>query len=239
MIRCVTFDIVFRIANDRRSSTAPIDPSTAPLVLKIADFGFARELTESLADTVCGSPLYMAPEVLRGDRYSELADLWSVGAILFDLLCGAPPFQAESPQQLSRMLANNPVVFPAHVVLSREARALTLSLLRKNSAERASWEQFVNDVWLHASLPADAAYVEIRDTPLVDVSMPSSSSSATATTSTTTSTTTATTTAASNSSSDARATRSGGALPQARASSPVAVVDVGRGASPNDVVRRG
>ncbi|KAJ3327788.1 Serine/threonine-protein kinase [Blyttiomyces sp. JEL0837] len=56
-------------------------------VLKLADFGFARALPQqSLASTLCGSPLYMAPEILRGDRYDAKADLWSVGAVLYDLL---------------------------------------------------------------------------------------------------------------------------------------------------------
>lgn len=49
------------------------------LVVKIADFGFARQLAEQdMAATFCGSPLYMAPEVLEGDQYNAKADLWSV-----------------------------------------------------------------------------------------------------------------------------------------------------------------
>jgi serine/threonine-protein kinase ULK/ATG1 len=52
-------------------------------VLKIADFGFARHLeTAALAETLCGSPLYMAPEILSFKRYDAKADLWSVGAVL-------------------------------------------------------------------------------------------------------------------------------------------------------------
>ena len=59
-------------------------------VLKIADFGFARSLQPSaLADTLCGSPLYMAPEILQFQKYDAKADLWSVGTILFELVAGA------------------------------------------------------------------------------------------------------------------------------------------------------
>ena len=58
-------------------------------VLKIADFGFARSLQPSaLADTLCGSPLYMAPEILQFQKYDAKADLWSVGTILFELVAG-------------------------------------------------------------------------------------------------------------------------------------------------------
>lgn len=56
-------------------------------LLKIGDFGFARYLTpQGLADTLCGSPLYMAPEIIQNHRYDAKADLWSVGAILYQLV---------------------------------------------------------------------------------------------------------------------------------------------------------
>ncbi|KAI3908101.1 hypothetical protein MKW92_049621 [Papaver armeniacum] len=56
-------------------------------VLKIADFGFARSLQpRGLAETLCGSPLYMAPEIMQFQKYDAKADLWSVGVILYQLL---------------------------------------------------------------------------------------------------------------------------------------------------------
>ena len=55
--------------------------------IKIADFGFARWMRTSLAETSCGSPHYAAPEVIRGERYDgRLSDIWSCGVILFALL---------------------------------------------------------------------------------------------------------------------------------------------------------
>lgn len=47
---------------------------------------------QGLAETLCGSPLYMAPEILHFHKYDAKADLWSVGTILFELLTGRPPF---------------------------------------------------------------------------------------------------------------------------------------------------
>lgn len=65
-------------------------------ILKIADFGFARFLpSTSMAETLCGSPLYMAPEILRYEKYNAKADLWSVGAVLYEMVVGKPPFKAE------------------------------------------------------------------------------------------------------------------------------------------------
>ena len=61
-------------------------------LLKIADFGFARSLQpQGLAETLCGSPLYMAPEILQFHKYDAKADLWSVGTILFELVVGEAP----------------------------------------------------------------------------------------------------------------------------------------------------
>ncbi|CAN1169490.1 Serine/threonine-protein kinase ATG1t [Linum perenne] len=71
------------------------------LVLKIADFGLSRRMHPgNHAETVCGSPLYMAPEVLQFHRYSSKVDMWSIGAILFELLNGHPPFHGRTNVQL-------------------------------------------------------------------------------------------------------------------------------------------
>ena len=54
--------------------------------VKIADFGFAKTLGETcMTATVCGSPLYMSPEVLGSHRYTDIADLWSFGIILYEI----------------------------------------------------------------------------------------------------------------------------------------------------------
>lgn len=74
-------------------------------ILKIADFGFAKTFDAStLSETVCGSPLYMAPEILKGQKYSSKADLWSVGTILFEMITGKPPFPARSTVELISMI---------------------------------------------------------------------------------------------------------------------------------------
>ncbi|KAL0350416.1 UNVERIFIED_CONTAM: Serine/threonine-protein kinase ATG1t [Sesamum radiatum] len=68
-------------------------------ILKIADFGLSRILLpHESAEMVCGSPLYMAPEILQFQRYDEKVDMWSVGAILFELLNGYPPFHGRYVQ---------------------------------------------------------------------------------------------------------------------------------------------
>ena len=83
--------------------------------IKLADFGFARALpAQSMASTLCGSPLYMAPEILRGDRYDAKADLWSLGAILYEMITGRPPFRAQNHIELLRKIerSNGFIRFP-------------------------------------------------------------------------------------------------------------------------------
>jgi serine/threonine protein kinase len=57
-----------------------------------------------MADTLCGSPLYMAPEILSQNQYNAKADLWSVGAVLFEMVVGRPPFSAQNQVGLSPSL---------------------------------------------------------------------------------------------------------------------------------------
>jgi hypothetical protein len=72
---------------DLKPQNLLLSSSGPDAVLKIADFGFARALgPQLLAETLCGSPLYMAPEILQGQRYDAKADLWSVGAILYEMV---------------------------------------------------------------------------------------------------------------------------------------------------------
>ena len=73
------------------------------VTVKLTDFGLAKSITEDGLKTFCGTPLYFAPEVLRrrhtvagSGRYGKEADMWSLGVILYILICGAPPFDANT-----------------------------------------------------------------------------------------------------------------------------------------------
>ncbi|KAG7241437.1 hypothetical protein INR49_025637, partial [Caranx melampygus] len=67
--------------------------SSTNTCIKIADFGFARHLqTNTMAATLCGSPMYMAPEVIMSQNYDAKADLWSIGTIVYQCLTGKAPF---------------------------------------------------------------------------------------------------------------------------------------------------
>ena len=90
-------------------------------MLKIADFGFARSLpSTALAETLCGSPLYMAPEILRYEKYDARADLWSVGTVLYEMMTGKPPFRASNHVDLLRRIekGEDKIKFADEIVIS-------------------------------------------------------------------------------------------------------------------------
>ncbi|KAH7578129.1 hypothetical protein JRO89_XS01G0344100 [Xanthoceras sorbifolium] len=122
-------------------STTEVTP-----VLKIGDFGFARSLTpQDLADTQCGSPLYMAPEIIQNQKYDAKADLWSVGAILFQLVTGKPPFDGNNHLQLfQNILTSTELRFPPGALkeLHPDCVDLCRSLLRRNPIERITFKEF-------------------------------------------------------------------------------------------------
>ncbi|KAK8849798.1 hypothetical protein IAR55_005134 [Kwoniella newhampshirensis] len=137
-------------------------------VLKVADFGFARILpAAAMAETLCGSPLYMAPEILHYEKYDAKADLWSVGAVLFEMAVGRPPFRANNHVELLRRIekGNDVIKFPdeaskdAHtdsgrstpvpaVPVSPDIKALIRALLKRKAVDRMGFEDFFNcRVW--------------------------------------------------------------------------------------------
>ena len=70
-------------------------------ILKIGDFGLSKSLqtTNYMAQTMCGTILYMAPEVLNGEAYNHKADMWSLGCILYELFVGFPIFAGEDEKE--------------------------------------------------------------------------------------------------------------------------------------------
>ncbi|KAL4622033.1 hypothetical protein ACB092_06G268000 [Castanea dentata] len=126
-------------------------------LLKIGDFGFARSLTpQGLADTLCGSPLYMAPEIIRNQKYDAKADLWSVGAILFQLVTGKPPFDGNSQLQLfQNILTSTELQFPQGALeeLHPDCVDLCRSLLRQDPVQRLTFTEFFNHNFLGEPRP--------------------------------------------------------------------------------------
>jgi serine/threonine protein kinase len=119
------------------SEGAKCDRTITEATIKLADFGFARHLNGTdMAATLCGSPLYMAPEVLLGERYDGKADLWSIGTIIFQCLTGSAPFLANNPHALRRRYEREKLVAKIPEGTSRHLASLLAKLLRKNPRDR-------------------------------------------------------------------------------------------------------
>ncbi|XP_041644167.1 serine/threonine-protein kinase ULK1a [Cheilinus undulatus] len=124
--------------------------------IKIADFGFARHLqTNTMAATLCGSPMYMAPEVIMSQTYDAKADLWSIGTIVYQCLTGKAPFHASTPQDLRLFYESNRTLLPSiPKETSSNLRNLLLGLLQRNHKERISFDEFFHHPFLETSSSA-------------------------------------------------------------------------------------
>jgi serine/threonine-protein kinase ULK/ATG1 len=147
---------VKQILSASHDSLIPVAGLASLPMLKLADFGFARVLpSTSLAETLCGSPLYMAPEILRYERYDAKADLWSVGTVLYEMVTGRPPFRASNHVELLRKIeaAEDLIKFPRESIVSPEMKALIRALLKRNPVERLSFENFFADLVVTGPIP--------------------------------------------------------------------------------------
>lgn len=131
-------------------------------ILKIADFGFARYLEKnSLIDTLCGTPLYMAPEIIRKKKYNEKADLWSVGIIMYQMLFGQRPYNAKNIFDLiGQIEKNTPLYIPSEI--SSSGKSLLNQLLVEDPTNRISWEEFFNHKWFEGDGEYDSDNMVIQ-----------------------------------------------------------------------------
>ncbi|CAG9534585.1 unnamed protein product [Cercopithifilaria johnstoni] len=129
------------------------NPPATDLIVKLADFGFARFLGDGhMAATLCGSPMYMAPEVIMSLQYCAKADLWSVGTIIFQCLTGKAPFQAQTPQALKQFYERNKELRPnIPTYCSPLLKDLLLGLLKRNSKDRIEFEAFFSHPFITTS----------------------------------------------------------------------------------------
>ena len=83
--------------------------------VKLGDFGFCKMLEVNMAQTMLGSPIYMAPEVLKEEIYTLKADIWSLGVVLFEMLFGYCPFESSSISNLINVIKDTDLRIPKEV----------------------------------------------------------------------------------------------------------------------------
>lgn len=119
-------------------------------ILKITDFGFARYMNNDIIiKTLCGSPMYMAPEIIKYKKYNNTSDLWSIGVIMYEMLFGSPPFKSTNFIELIKDINKYRFSIPINKVISIECRNLLYDLLQKNPSNRIQWNDFFNNKWFN------------------------------------------------------------------------------------------
>ena len=93
--------------------------------LRLADFGMAKKLKEGeKAMSFCGTPEYLAPEIITGEGHNKSADWWSFGILIYEMLCGIPPFYVENLERMYEMIKKGTLKFPKKIILSEDAKDL-------------------------------------------------------------------------------------------------------------------
>jgi len=122
--------------------------------IKIADFGFAKEISEHAGlSTQCGTPGYVAPEILEGKEYGTEVDMWSIGVITYILLGGYPPFYDEKQANLYRKIKKGEYEFDPEYwdAVSSDAKDLISKMLVVNPAKRLTAAQALRHPWFLGS----------------------------------------------------------------------------------------
>jgi serum/glucocorticoid-regulated kinase 2 len=118
--------------------------------LKLADFGMAKKLKgDEKAMSFCGTPEYLAPEIITMEGHDKMADWWSFGILLFEMLCGLPPFYVENLDKMYELIKNSSVKFPRRITLSEEAKDVIRKLLEKNPKKRLGSQSGIEEIKSH------------------------------------------------------------------------------------------
>jgi len=102
--------------------------------VKLVDFGLAKQLLSGKTWTLCGTPDYLAPEIILNEGHDHAVDYWALGVLIFEMVVGAPPFYAEDPMEVyEKILSGNPSL-PSF--FTRNLSDLVKKLLRSQQAKR-------------------------------------------------------------------------------------------------------
>ncbi|KAF2646311.1 serine/threonine-protein kinase YPK2/YKR2 [Massarina eburnea CBS 473.64] len=102
--------------------------------LKLVDFGFAKKVENRETYTLCGTPEYLAPEVIRNTGHGTAVDWWAFGILVYEFLVGQPPFWDQNPMKIYEQIVEGKVRFPS--AMSEDARSLISGLCTVDTSKR-------------------------------------------------------------------------------------------------------
>ena len=137
--------------------------------VRITDFGLAKDAMEldDKTHTFCGTPDYLAPEVIKGEGHGRGVDWWSLGTMIYEMLGGLPPFYSENFNVMYERILRAPLEFRPAEVFKPEAKDLIAGMLQKEPELRTgSSEEDGNELRRHPWFaPIDWAKLEKRELP--------------------------------------------------------------------------
>lgn len=118
--------------------------------IMISDFGLSKMVDNGIMSTACGTPGYVAPEVLAQKPYSRAVDCWSIGVITYILLCGYPPFYEETESRLFSKIMKAQYEFdsPFWDDISDSAKDFIRNMMQKSPSMRYTTDQALRHPWI-------------------------------------------------------------------------------------------
>lgn len=116
--------------------------------IKITDFGLSKRNIEDSyigASSICGTPEYLAPEVLKKQGYGQAVDWWAFGSIIFEMVTGLPPFCCSNRDFLYNKILEHELVYPKYV--DKTLKPLLEGLLQKDPKKRFAWKEVQSHEW--------------------------------------------------------------------------------------------
>lgn len=140
------------------------------LEIKVGDFGLAAKLLDQgeRRNTVCGTPNYIAPEILEQKGHSFEVDIWSLGVVCYTLLVGRPPFETNEIKTTYKLIRSGCFSYPGNVVLTQNAKNLIDAMIKIKPKDRISLQEILK----HPFLTEDGPLPEVL--PLSSLACPPS-----------------------------------------------------------------
>jgi aurora kinase, other len=139
--------------------------------LKIADFGWSVHAPTSRRKTLCGTLDYLPPEMIENEEHDHNVDIWALGVLAYEFICGHPPFEAEGQTETCKRIVSLNYKFPPHC--SKEAMDFISRLLRRDPKQRMPLSKVKSHPWIiHQLAAANAAAAATAGAPASTGSAP-------------------------------------------------------------------